>query len=115
MIITQVNFLALGDGDDQALLGNDLHGFGLGHADFNAGLQHRRSQHEDDQQHQHHVHKRRDVDLRQRGLGAANLVGECHQRTPADTPVVRSIMFSSSSEKSSMRAPNSRMRWVKML
>ena len=41
-----------------------------GTGDGDAGLQHRRGEHEDEQQHQHHVDQRRDVDVGQRGLGA---------------------------------------------
>ena len=36
---------------------------GLGQGDFHALLQHRRDEHHDDQQHQHDVDERRDVDI----------------------------------------------------
>src|SRR5215472_16788414 len=115
MVVAKMNLLTLGDGDDQTLLGNGLHGSGFGNSHFDAGLQDRSGQHEDDEQHQDHVDKRCDIDFRHGGFGATGLVGERHQRTPMPTPVVRSIMLSSSIEKSSMRAPNSRMRWVNAL
>src|SRR5215472_8796422 len=115
MVVAEINFLTLGDGDDQPLFGNGFHCSGFGNSHFDAGLQDRSRQHEDDEQHQDHVDKWRDIDLRHGGFGATGLAGERHQRTPMPTPVVRSIMLSSSIEKSSMRAPNSRMRWVNAL
>ena len=38
---------------------------------LDAALQHRRGEHEDEQQHQDHVDERRDVDVGHRGLGFA--------------------------------------------
>ena len=45
--------------------GGVLHRRTLGTSTSQAEFHHVRGQHEDDQQHQHHVHERRDVDLRQ--------------------------------------------------
>ncbi len=45
-------------------------GVGLRQIDRHAGGHQRRGDHEDDQQHQHHVDQRRDVDLRQRPVAA---------------------------------------------
>ena len=45
-----------------------------GQVDLDAALQHRRRHHEDDEQHEHDVHERNDVDLRQRG-GHATAAG----------------------------------------
>ena len=70
--------LVLVDGDDGALFGELVDGAGLRHGDFDAGLQHRRGEHEDEQQHQHDVDQRRDVDVGERGLGACRGVVEGH-------------------------------------
>jgi hypothetical protein len=45
---------------------------------LDARLNNGRSQHEDDEQHQHHVDKRSDVDVGERTLGASLGVGKCH-------------------------------------
>jgi hypothetical protein len=63
--------LVFGNGHHHALLGDLFDGARLGNGYFNARLQHRRGQHEDHQQHQHHVDQRRDVDFGQRCLGAS--------------------------------------------
>ena len=52
----------------------------LGTFDFDAGLQHRRGHHKNNQQHQHHVHQRRDVDVGERNLCPSVRSGECHYR-----------------------------------
>src|ERR1019366_392705 len=119
-IIAEKNFLLAVDGDYQPLFGDFLHRFGVRHRDLNARLQHGRRHHEDDEQHQHHVHQRGDVDVRERGLGAALVVGEGHQRPTfsGTRPALlwaRSTSLMSSRPKSSMREPNSRMCWVNML
>jgi hypothetical protein len=59
--------VVLGHGDDElaALVGNGL-GLGLGQSHVHAGLHDGRRDHEDDEQHQHDVDERRDVDFGKR-------------------------------------------------
>ena len=103
----------------------------MGIGDLDAGLQHRRGEHEDEQQHEHDVDQRSDVDLGQRGLGA-DLAAAAWWRRPwarrssggvllpavqveASSMAAFSMALSSSRPKSSMRAPNSRSRAVSWL
>ena len=51
----------------------------MGNVDLDTRLNDRGRQHEDDEQYEHHVDKRCDVDLRERTLGAALGVSECHK------------------------------------
>ena len=51
---------------DQPLLGDFFHGLSFPHSDLDARLQDGRRDHEDDQQHQHHVDERGDVDVGER-------------------------------------------------
>src|SRR5208337_632124 len=119
--VVQKHALLAVNGDDQALLGDFLHRFGVRDGDFDARLQDRRSHHEDDQQHQHYIHQRGDVDVGQRRLRASRCVGVRHYRrstvsTARALPLwARSTSLINSRLKSSMRAPNSRMCWVNML
>ena len=76
--VAEEDLLALIDGDDEALLGDFLHGAGLGDGDFNAGLQHGRGNHEDHEQHEDYIDERSDVDIRERGAGVAGAGGEGH-------------------------------------
>ncbi len=80
-LVAEEDALFAVDGDDEALLGDFADGFGLGDGDFDAGLQHRRGDHEDDQQHEHDVDQRGDVDLREGGLGVAVAGCEGHGAT----------------------------------
>ena len=73
-LVLQEDVLVLVDGDDHAFFGELVDRARLGDGDLDAGLQHRRGEHEDEQQHQHHVDQRRDVDLGERGLGASAVV-----------------------------------------
>ena len=52
-----------------ALFGDLVDGAGLRNGDFDAGLQHGRGDHEDEQKHEHDVDQRRDVDVGERGSG----------------------------------------------
>src|SRR5262249_42941438 len=61
--------------------------------EVDASLDHRRCDHEDDQKHQHHVHQRRDVDLRHRPAGVARL-GQLHE-TYCSTRWMKSVANSS--------------------
>src|SRR6185369_2290423 len=70
-IVAEEDALFFIDGNHQSLFGDLLHSLGLRNGDFYARLQHRRSDHEDDEQHQHDVHERSDIDVRQRGLRPA--------------------------------------------
>jgi len=56
-LIAEKDLLLVIDGDDHALFGDLFHGAGFGDVDFNTRLQHRRRDHEDDEQHQHHVNQ----------------------------------------------------------
>ena len=49
----------------------------LGQLHVEALLHHRRCHHEDDEQHEHHVDQRHDVDLRQHGRDAARSPATC--------------------------------------
>src|SRR5271165_3182626 len=120
-VIIQEHPLLAVNGDDQPLLGNFLDRLRMWDRNLNARLQNRGGHHKDDQQHQHHVHQRCDVDVGQRALRTSLCVGECHQRRSTLSawralPLwARSTSLISSRLKSSMRAPNSRMCWVNML
>ena len=71
--VPQKHALLLVHADDQSLLRDLFDRTRPGHRDFNARLQHRRGDHENDEQHQHHVDVRNDVDLVDRFAGAAHL------------------------------------------
>uniref|UniRef100_E6QHZ2 Uncharacterized protein n=1 Tax=mine drainage metagenome TaxID=410659 RepID=E6QHZ2_9ZZZZ len=77
-LVAKVDLLVAGHGHHQALLGDLPDGAGPGHGDLDAGLEHWRGEHEDDQQNQHHIDQRRDVDLRHRSLGSPVAGGEGH-------------------------------------
>jgi hypothetical protein len=77
-IVAEKNSLRFVDADHEALFGDFFHCAGVGHVDFDPGLQHRRGHHENDEQHEHDIHQRRDVG--ERALGASVGGGEGHQR-----------------------------------
>src|SRR4051794_39913051 len=86
---------------------------GAGHVDFDSVLHHVRRQHEYDEQDQHHVDERGHIDLADGAPAAAParsvpaaVRGERHGYC---SPKLRSARLRNSSEKSSMRAPISRM------
>ena len=79
-LVLQEDVLVLVDGDDHALFGELVDGAGLGDGDFDAGLQHGRGEHEDEQKHEHDVDERRDVDVGERGLGASALAEKAMAR-----------------------------------
>src|SRR5215469_7786566 len=112
-IVAQENPLLLVDADDQALLGDLLNGSRLGDVDFNARLQYRRRDHENDQQNQDDVDKRGYVDIGESDLRPAIRCGEGHYRRTSsgmrDATGWRSTAFSISREKSSARAAKSRI------
>src|SRR3954468_8883508 len=112
-IISQKYLLLLIDADHHSLFGDFLHGASFRNRDLNAGLQHRGGHHEDDEQHQHHVHQRSYVDVRESDLCTPVRSGECHyRRTSSATRVAigwRSTALSISREKSSQRAAKSRI------
>ena len=66
--IAEVNALGLVHRHDQALLIDFLHGARLRDVDFDAGLQDGRGNHENNEQHENHVHERDHVDLGERSL-----------------------------------------------
>ena len=67
-LVLQEDVLLAVDGDDHALFGELIDGAGFGDRDLDAGLQHRRGEHEDEQKDEHDVDQRRDVDLGECGL-----------------------------------------------
>src|SRR5580704_10901643 len=79
-IVPEKYALLFVDGDHQSLFSDFLDGAGLRHADFNPGLQNGRGHHKDDQQHQHDVDQRSDIDIGESGLGASVGCGEGHYR-----------------------------------
>src|SRR6266542_4843088 len=77
-IVSEIDALVFVDGDHQPLLGDLLHGPGLGHVDFDAGLQDGRGHHKHHQQHQHNIDKGSDVNIGERALGASLVVCKGH-------------------------------------
>src|ERR1700676_818687 len=69
--VANINALRAIDGNDNARFGNLFYSFGLRHVHFDSGLQDRRRDHENHEQHKHDVHKGDDVDLRKRSAGLA--------------------------------------------
>src|SRR5438093_5955992 len=70
-IVAQKYALLLIDADHHPLFRDLLDSPRLGHTDFNAGLQHRRRDHKDDEQHENNVHEWRDVDIGEGSLRAS--------------------------------------------
>src|SRR6266704_5227235 len=105
--------LLLVNTDHQALFGDFLHRAGFGNSNLDPRLQHRRRDHEDNQQYKDNVHQRSDVDVGESNLRAPIGSGESHyRRTSSGMRAAagwRSTAFSISSEKSSHRAANSRI------
>jgi len=66
--VAEIDALVLVDGDDEALLIDFFYGRGLGDVDFDAGLQDRGGDHENDEQHENNVNERDHVDLGERAL-----------------------------------------------
>src|SRR5216684_6092608 len=112
-IVSQKHSLLFVNADHQPLFGDLFHGSCFGNADFDSGLQHRRGDHENDQQHQHHIYQRSDVDVGKRELRASVGSRESHYRRTSSgargTGAWRSTALSISSEKSSQRAAKSRI------
>src|ERR1700688_2744134 len=110
-VVAQEDALILVDGDHNALFTDLLDSLGFGHVDFNSRLQDRGGHHEDDEKHEHNVDQRRDIDVSQSGLRAPVRRGEGHQRltSTAGCGCMLSIAFSTSREKSSPRAANTRI------
>ena len=67
-IVAEIDLLGFVDRDDQALLGDFFYRVGFGDVEFDAGLQDRRSDHEDDEENEHDVDERHHIDLGERGL-----------------------------------------------
>src|SRR5262249_58901231 len=84
-IVSQEDALFLVDGDHQPLFGDLFYGSRFRHGNVNAGLQHGRRHHEDDQQNQHNVDEGSDVDFREPGLRSSVGGGERHQRLTSAT------------------------------
>ena len=61
----------------------------LGNIHFDAGLQHRGCDHEDDQQHQDNVHQGRDVDIGERSLSSSVRSRKGHYRGTPGASAVR--------------------------
>src|SRR5882724_12863298 len=70
-LVTEIDLLRLVDTYDQPLFGDLFHSARMGHAYFDPRLQHGRSHHEDDEQHEHDVHQWSYVDVGKRSLGAS--------------------------------------------
>ena len=66
--VAEIDALVLVDGDDEALLVDFFNGGGFGDVDFDAGLEDRRGDHENDEQHENNVDERDHVDLGERAL-----------------------------------------------
>ena len=85
LLVLQEDLAVAIDRDGQRLaVGVQRLGVGLRQIDRHARRHQRRGDHEDDQQHQHHVDQRRDVDLGQRPVAAAaDAVRTCRCRETA--------------------------------
>src|ERR1700688_1968389 len=107
-VVAQENSLIFVDRDYDPLFRDFFDGAGLGNADLYAGLQNGSGHHKDDEQNQHHVDQRRDVDIGKCGLRAAVRGSEGHYRltSAAACGCILSMAFRTSSEKSSLRAAN---------
>jgi hypothetical protein len=68
-IVADVDELIFVDGDDDFLLVDFLDGVGFGDVDFDAGLEDRCGDHEDDEEDEDDVDERNHVDVGERGLG----------------------------------------------
>src|SRR5271163_1689027 len=66
--VGEIDELVLVDGDDEARLVDFLYGLRLGDVDFDAGLEDRSGDHENDEQHKNNVDERDHVDLGERAL-----------------------------------------------
>src|SRR6266404_5051624 len=112
-IISEKYPLLLVNTDHQTLLSDFLDRTRFGNSNLYARLQHRRRDHENDQQHKYNVHQRSYVDVSKSNLCAAVGSGECHYRRTSsgirEAAGWRSTAFSISSEKSSQRAAKSRI------
>src|SRR5581483_9344881 len=122
-VVAEINALLFVDGDHKPLLGDFFHRPGMRNVNLDAGLQHRSGDHENNQQDEDDVDERGDVDVGERRLRAAIGSGEGHYRYSGSVTggvagrvaVARSTLFIISSEKSSMREPNSRIWLSRML
>jgi hypothetical protein len=74
-IIAKVDPLPFIDAHDEAVLADIFDGFGFWDVDFDAGLEDGSGNHENDEQHENHVHERDHVDLGERSL---RRFGELH-------------------------------------
>src|SRR5207237_3837162 len=79
-IVSQINPLLLVDADNQPLICDFFYATSFGDVYLNAGLEHRRRHHENNQEHQHNVHQRRDVDVGKGRLCPSIGCGKRHYR-----------------------------------
>src|SRR5262249_54819487 len=70
-LIVEIDPLVLGDGDDETLFLRVRGGLHVREADVDSALHHRSSDHENDEEHQHHVDQGRDIDVEKRWTLAA--------------------------------------------
>src|SRR5688572_10715500 len=106
--------------DEDSLTGDVLCARGDRQAQLDAPLQHGRRHHENDEQHEHHVDKRDDVDFSEGRPDAASalVTTSCIGRRCDDLGhqvKLRSAMFRNSRAKSSMEAEKSFTRCTKWL
>ena len=88
-VIAEKHPLLFVDADHQAFFGDLFDGPGLGDIELYAGLQHRGSDHKDDQQHQYNVHQRRDVDVGEGSLSSSVRSRKGHYRCTPGASAVR--------------------------
>ena len=88
-VVPQKHALLLVNADYKALFRDLFHGTRFGHAHLNTGLQHRRSDHEDDQQHQHDVNQRRDIDIGEGSLSSSVRSRKGHYRGTPGASAIR--------------------------
>ena len=68
-VVAEIDELVFVHGDDQALLSDFFYGVGFGDVDFDAGLQDRGGDHEDDEEDEDDVDERNHVDFGEGRLG----------------------------------------------
>ena len=88
-VVAQKDPLLLVDADHQPLFGDLFYRPRFGHTYFDAGLQHRRGDHKDDQQDQYHVHQRGNVDVGEGCLGSSVRSRKGHYRCTPGASAVR--------------------------
>src|SRR5260370_41642287 len=81
-VVAHVYALSFIDRDYNLFFRDYLRGLGLGQINLDPGLEDGRRKHKNNQQDEHYIDERRDVDLRKRGMRLAFCGRECHDPLP---------------------------------